>query len=54
MSRKSSGLYPIGLAFDAVVIDLARRTGRLSQYHRLLETENRRSGNRAITRDSTA
>ena len=35
MSGKSSGLRPIGLAFGAGLIDLARRTGRLSQYRRL-------------------
>ena len=33
MSRKSSGLQPIGPIFDSIVIALARRTGRLPRYY---------------------
>ncbi len=54
MSRRDPGLHPIGSILDTVVIDLARRTGRLPRYRQLLNSSNCHSGNRAITRDSTA
>ena len=54
MSRESPGLRPIGPDLDAVVIDLARRNGRLAQYRQLLETENRRRGERAAAQTCRA
>ena len=48
------GLQPFGLIANALVFDLARRTGRLPRYYQLLNSSNCRCGNRAITRNSTA